>query len=37
MALPQPGDIVDHGGGSRLDAAVIAIDRLIALPRLKCC
>jgi len=29
MALPQPGDIVDHGGGPRLDAAVIAIDRLM--------
>src|SRR5450631_2882237 len=29
MALPQPSDIVDHGGGSRLDAAVIAIDRLM--------
>lgn len=28
MALPQPDDIMDHGGGPRFDAAVIAIDHL---------
>jgi hypothetical protein len=30
MALALPGDIVDDGGGSGLDAAVIAVDGFIA-------
>ncbi len=29
MALPRPDDIVDHGGGPRLDAAAIAIGHLM--------
>ena len=33
MAFLKPGDIMDHGGGPCLDAAMIAIDRLVPADR----
>ena len=33
VALAQPVNVVDHGGGARLEAAVLAVDGLIAADR----